>query len=90
MDLLDFDSKKRFRVKICPCGKSNKDGKFVPYVGYENKGFCHSCGKTFIPINEEDVKDSQKSFTTPPPKPVSNQQQSRCERVTPMGKARMH
>lgn len=41
--------KKRFRVKHCPCGKSNKDGKFVPYVGYENKGYCHSCGETFLP-----------------------------------------
>lgn len=45
---LDLD-KKRFRVKHCPCGKSNKDGKFVPYVGYENKGYCHSCGETFLP-----------------------------------------
>jgi hypothetical protein len=41
--------KKRFRVKFCPCGKGNKDGKFVPYVGYENKGYCHSCGETFLP-----------------------------------------
>ena len=36
---LKFD-KKRFRVKLCPCGKDNKDGKFVPYVGFENKGYC--------------------------------------------------
>ena len=41
--------KKRFRVKHCPCGKDNKDGKFVPYVGYENKGYCHSCGEIFLP-----------------------------------------
>ena len=45
---LELD-KKRFRVKECPCGKSNKDGKFVPYVGYEEKGYCHSCGGTFLP-----------------------------------------
>lgn len=70
MEPLTFE-KRRFRVKICPCGKSNKDGKFVPYVGFENKGFCHSCGETFIPIMEDKVKDSQKSFTIPPPKPVS-------------------
>ena len=33
----------------CPCGKSNKDGKFVSFVGSEGrgKGFCHSCAKTF-------------------------------------------
>ena len=45
---LELD-KKRFRVKHCPCGKDNKDGKFVPYVGHENKGYCHSCGETFLP-----------------------------------------
>jgi hypothetical protein len=48
--------KKRFRVKQCPCGKSNKDGKFVPYVGYEDKGYCHSCGQTFLP---ESLKDER-------------------------------
>ena len=45
---LELD-KKRFRVKFCPCGKTNKDGKFVPYAGHENKGYCHSCGETFLP-----------------------------------------
>jgi hypothetical protein len=45
---LKFD-KNRFRVKNCPCGKSNKDGKFIPYIGHENKGYCHSCGETFLP-----------------------------------------
>lgn len=45
---LKFD-RKRSRVKLCPCGKDNKDGKFVPYVGFENKGYCHSCGETFLP-----------------------------------------
>ena len=51
--------KKRFRVKHCPCGKNNKDGKFIPYVGYENKGFCHGCGETFLPelkSNDENWK----------------------------------
>ncbi len=45
---LEFD-KKRFRIKHCPCGKSNKDGKFIPYKGFDNCGYCHSCGKTFLP-----------------------------------------
>lgn len=45
---LKFD-KNRNRVKHCPCGKDNKDGKFVPYVGFENKGYCHSCGEIFLP-----------------------------------------
>ena len=45
---LQFD-KKRSNAKLCPCGKDNKDGKFVPYIGFENKGYCHSCGETFLP-----------------------------------------
>lgn len=44
---LEFD-KKRHRVKHCPCGKDNKDGKFVPFVGFDDKGYCHSCGETFL------------------------------------------
>ncbi len=43
-----FDRNRR-RVKECPCGKGNADGKFVPYAGYEQYGYCHSCAKTFKP-----------------------------------------
>lgn len=71
MEAVEFD-KKRYRVKNCPCGKSNRDGKFVPYVGFEDKGFCHSCGETFLPANERKEKDFKKSFSPPPPpKPIS-------------------
>jgi hypothetical protein len=46
-------SKKRTVITNCPCGKSNKDGKFVPYIVNENPsplyGFCHSCGECFLP-----------------------------------------
>jgi hypothetical protein len=74
---LELD-KKRFRVKYCPCGKGNKDGKFVPYVGYENKGYCHSCGETFLPElpeveqwNTTQPKAYKPRPVTPQPKPVS-------------------
>jgi hypothetical protein len=33
----------RFRVKRCPCGESNRDGKFVPFKGFQDRGYCHSC-----------------------------------------------
>ena len=46
--LLKFDKSRR-RVKNCPCGGSNRDGKFAPYVGYTDKGYCHSCGQSFLP-----------------------------------------
>lgn len=48
LPILTLDKNRR-RVKQCPCGKSNKDGKFAPFVGYEDKGYCHSCGDTFLP-----------------------------------------
>jgi hypothetical protein len=44
-----LNSKNRFNVKSCPCGKGNKDGKFVPFDDFTKFGFCHSCGETFLP-----------------------------------------
>lgn len=39
----------RKRNPLCPCGKSNRDGKFSPEKGFAglNVGHCHSCGKDF-------------------------------------------
>lgn len=43
----------------CPCGKSNRDGKFVPFVEgskiFSNAGYCHSCGKTFYPNEKVNI-----------------------------------
>lgn len=48
----------RLTAKTCPCGShSNKDGKFVPFVGYIDSGFCHSCGRTFLPNYETSIKN---------------------------------
>ena len=74
---LKFD-KNRFRVKHCPCGKSNKDGKFSPYVGHEAKGYCHSCGQTFLPElpkleqwNSTERQPYKPQLAKPQPKPAS-------------------
>jgi len=48
-----FD-KNRKRAELCPCGKSNKDGKFSPYKGFIDKGHCHSCGENFFPLKEKE------------------------------------
>lgn len=63
--------KKRFRAKNCPCGKNNKDGKFVPYVGHDDKGYCHSCGETFLPElpAKGDWPAPRKPVARPLPKP---------------------
>ena len=55
----EFDSKSRYRVRQCPCGKSNKDGKFVPYIGYDDKGYCHSCGQTFLPDGNHKLSSNE-------------------------------
>jgi hypothetical protein len=77
LPVLKFD-RKRNRVELCPCGKNNKDGKFVPYAGYEDKGYCHSCGKTFLPElpkavqwNNSQPQTHKPKNTSPPPKPIS-------------------
>lgn len=59
---LEFEANRK-KVKYCPCGKSNKDGKFAPYKGYENKGYCHSCGETFLPeLKRESFQNKQISL----------------------------
>jgi hypothetical protein len=61
---LKFD-RKRTRVKHCPCGKKNRDGKFVPYIGFEKKGYCHSCGETFLPELKKEQNPIKLNFTKP-------------------------
>ena len=47
-----LDSRNRRKVKHCPCGKGNHDGKFVPFKDAEKFGYCHSCDKWFNPENK--------------------------------------
>lgn len=54
---LEFETN-RFRVKFCPCNKDNRDGKFVPFKGYDDKGYCHSCGITYRPEILENPKEN--------------------------------
>jgi hypothetical protein len=61
-----FDSD-RYRVKECPCGKDNDDGKFVPFVDHVNYGHCHSCGKTFHPSGAIPAIRSAKAIRMPVP-----------------------
>ncbi|PWJ42655.1 DUF6371 domain-containing protein [Sediminitomix flava] len=46
---MNFFKGNRYSIaKKCPCGKSNRDGKFIPYVGETDYGFCHACDTNFI------------------------------------------
>src|SRR4051812_24586009 len=62
-----FDNR-RTRVKMCPCGRSNRDGKFAPFKGYDDKGFCHSCGEIFFP--DEKKEDDSWKFPKNIPQPA--------------------
>lgn len=46
---LVFDKNRYRTVKECPCGKSNKNGRFVPILGETDYGYCHTCKKMFRP-----------------------------------------
>ena len=57
----------------CPCGKSNRDGKFATEKGFAGQpvGHCHSCGDDFWAGDDTIVKQHQKhdyeipNFCTP-------------------------
>jgi hypothetical protein len=52
-------------AKVCPCGKSNKDGKFSPDKNNPDCGYCHACDKAFFPETEREVIQ-QYTAPTPP------------------------
>ncbi len=60
IELKYVPSCQRYRItKQCPCGKSNRDEKFSPFVGYDDKGKCFSCDKVFWPTSENTPKVNQ-------------------------------
>lgn len=67
MNIKKLESKNRHNVKNCPCGKSNDDGKFVPFEGCTNSGYCHSCSKLITSTGEVEnttwIKSSSKKET---------------------------
>lgn len=67
-----FVESNRYRVApTCPCGKSNRDGKFSPIIldGVPSPAFghCHSCGNSFFP-NVPNQANSTVAVFSPAPK----------------------
>lgn len=52
----NFARNRKQLAKTCPCGKSNKDGKFAPSKENPEKGYCHSCAKWFDNEEKEILK----------------------------------
>lgn len=42
----EFD--KHRRALMCPCGKSNKDGKFSNFIDSVEEGYCYKCSELFV------------------------------------------
>lgn len=64
METLEFETKRAKIAPYCPCGKDNRDGKFAPFKGYTNKGYCHSCEKSFF-----DESQTTEQYFKPLPQP---------------------
>ncbi|WP_223276011.1 DUF6371 domain-containing protein [Algoriphagus aquimarinus] len=71
METLLFEKQRSRIAPLCPCGRSNKDGKFAPFKGFQDKGYCHSCGETFKPKLNESNELKRESFTPQKAKQVS-------------------
>ncbi len=71
---LKFDPNRK-RVKQCPCGEPNTT-HFAPYVGYDDKGYCHKCYRKFLPDLNIPDNYNKKQFIginpklIAPPKPI--------------------
>ncbi|MCE6988152.1 DUF6965 family protein [Dyadobacter sp. CY323] len=62
MSQLKLDSPGRRKIKYCPCGKNNRDGKFTPFTGHDAFGHCHGCDITLFPPDGKDkIIDFSKS-----------------------------
>ena len=57
--------KRKDIAPFCLCGKSNKDGKFVPWMNTETGnvlsefGYCHSCDEQFFPNDDKEKKEQE-------------------------------
>ncbi|MBK9247187.1 MAG: hypothetical protein IPM69_03525 [Ignavibacteria bacterium] len=56
MKTLEFN-RNRKSIPQCPCGRSNSNGKFASFEGYEDKGYCFCCMKTFLPVGKIKMPD---------------------------------
>ena len=58
---LKFNQKRNYKLVTPCCNKSNRDGKYVNFMGMADRyGFCHSCGKLRLPKQEYQDKNGEK------------------------------
>ncbi|RLD80322.1 MAG: hypothetical protein DRJ07_10595 [Bacteroidetes bacterium] len=58
---LKFNQKRNFKLITPCCNKSNRDGKYINYMGMVDRyGYCHSCGKVSLPKQEYQDEKGEK------------------------------
>jgi hypothetical protein len=58
---LRFNQKRNYKLVTPCCNKSNRDGKFINFIGMSNRyGYCHSCGKLNLPKQEYQDKKGER------------------------------
>lgn len=57
---------RRRLASTCPCGKNNRDGKFVPFREEPTAGYCHSCQRTIPPNNTNTMPTPANKPPQPP------------------------
>ncbi len=58
---LKFNQKRNYKLITPCCNKSNKNGKFINFIGMGDPyGYCHSCGKLSLPKQEYQDKKGEK------------------------------
>jgi len=60
---LKFNQKRNYKLITPCCNKSNRDGKYVNFMGMADRyGFCHSCGKLSLPQSEYQDEKGEKYY----------------------------
>ncbi|MCF6222892.1 MAG: DUF6371 domain-containing protein [Flavobacteriaceae bacterium] len=58
---LKFKPKRNYKLITPCCNRSNRDGKYINYMGMDDQyGYCHSCGKVSLPKQEYLDKNGEK------------------------------
>ncbi len=58
---LKFNQKRNYKLITPCCNKSNRNGKFINFIGMGDPyGYCHSCGKLSLPKQEYQDKKGEK------------------------------
>jgi len=75
---LKFNKKRNYKLTTPCCNRSNRDGKYINFIGMEDQyGYCHSCGKLSLPKQEYQDEKGERYYW--------NENIRRFEKIDEMG-----